>query len=128
MATCWRAWLRFPLEVFAAVRAVWPAARPLAVALTITDSVRGGMSIEEGIAAARALKAQGCDLIQPLAGFTIPNTEMPYGRGFLTPLADRVRNEAGVATLVSGYLTTANEANTILASGRGDLCLLSLPA
>jgi anthraniloyl-CoA monooxygenase len=53
---------------------------------------------------------------------------MPYGRGFLTPLADRVRNEAGVATLVSGYLTTANEANTILASGRGDLCLLSLPA
>jgi anthraniloyl-CoA monooxygenase len=120
--------LRFPLEVFAAVRAVWPAARPLAVALTITDSVRGGMSIEEGITAARALKALGCDLIQPLAGYTVPNTEMPYGRGFLTPLADRVRNEAGVAALVSGYLTTANEANTILASGRGDLCLLSLPA
>ncbi len=109
------------------MRAVWPAARPLAVALSITDSVRGGMSIEEGIAAARALKALGCDLIQPLAGYTVPNTEMPYGRGFLTPLADRVRNEAGIATLVSGYLTTANEANTILASGRGDLCLLSLP-
>src|SRR5260370_7416771 len=98
--------LRFPLEVFAAARAVWPAARPLAVALTITDSVRGGMSIEEGIAAARALKALGCDLIQPLAGYTVPNTEMPYGRGFLTPLADRVRTEAASPPPASRYPPT----------------------
>src|SRR5262249_15324550 len=64
------------------------------------------------------------DLIQVLAGYTVPNTDLPYGRGFLTPLSERIRNEVGIATLVSGYLTTTNQVNTILAGGRADLCLM----
>ena len=119
--------LRFPLEVFSALRSVWPEQKPLAVALNVTDSLpdHGGLRLEEGIEVARRLKEQGCDLVTVLAGQTVPETELPYGRGFLTPLSDIVRNEANVPTLVAGYLTSANQINTILAGGRGDLCLLS---
>ncbi|MDQ2806232.1 MAG: bifunctional salicylyl-CoA 5-hydroxylase/oxidoreductase, partial [Chloroflexota bacterium] len=116
--------LRFPLEVVTAVRAAWPAGKPLAVALTITDGVRGGTSVEDAVTVARALHAAGCDLITVQAGQTTPAGEAPYGRGFLTPLSARIRNEAGIPTLVGGYLTTANEVNTVLAAGRADLCLL----
>jgi anthraniloyl-CoA monooxygenase len=119
--------LRWPLEVFDAVRAAWPADKPLAVALTATDSVRGGAGVDEAVAVARTLKAHGCDLIQVLAGHTVPDAEMPYGRGFLTPLSDRLRNEAGLPTLVGGYLTTQNEVNTIIAAARADLCVMEWP-
>jgi len=116
--------LRFPLEVVTAVRAVWPAGKPLAVALTVTDGVRGGGTVEDAIAVARAFSAAGCDLITVQAGQTTPAGAAPYGRSFLTPLAARIRNEAGIPTLVGGYLTTANEVNTVLAAGRADLCLM----
>ena len=119
--------LRWPLEVFDAVRAAWPADKPLAVALTATDSVRGGAGVEDALAVARTLKAHGCDLITVLAGHTVPDAEMPYGRGFLTPLSDRLRNEAGLPTLVGGYLTTQNEVNTIIAAARADLCVMEWP-
>jgi anthraniloyl-CoA monooxygenase len=116
--------LRYPLEVFDAVRAVWPAEKPLAVALNVTDGVPAGAGVGEAVAMARALREHGGDLIQVLAGQTTLDGEAPYGRGFLTPLSDRVRNEAGILTLVGGYLTTANEINTILAAARADLCIL----
>jgi anthraniloyl-CoA monooxygenase len=116
---------RFPLEVFRAVRAVWPTEKPLGVVLTADDCAPGGLSIEDAIAIARALKAHGCDLIQPLAGFTIPDATPAYGRGFLTRSSDRIRNEAGIATLLGGYLTTMDEINTALAGGRADLCILT---
>jgi anthraniloyl-CoA monooxygenase len=119
--------LRWPLAVFDAVRAAWPADRPLAVALTATDSVRGGAGVDDALAVARTLKAHGCDLITVLAGHTVPDAEMPYGRGFLTPLSDRLRNEAGLPTLVGGYLTTQNEVNTIIAAARADLCVMEWP-
>jgi anthraniloyl-CoA monooxygenase len=119
--------LRFPIEVFDAVRSVWPENRPLGVALTATDWASGGLEVEEGIAIARSLKEHGCDLIQVLAGQNTSDYEPVYGRGFLTTLSDRVRNEAGVATMVGGYLTTTDEANTILAAGRADLCILQPP-
>jgi anthraniloyl-CoA monooxygenase len=119
--------LRFPLEVFEAVRAAWPENRPLAVALTATDGVDGGLTIEDGITIARAFKERGCDLIHVLAGQTVATSVLPFRRGFLTPPADRIRNEANVPTLVGGYLTSANEANTLLAAGRADLCLLEFP-
>ena len=61
-----------------------------------------------------------------LAGQTTIDSEPPYGRGFLTPLSEQVRNEAGIPTMVGGYLTTSNEINTILAAGRADLCLMHL--
>jgi anthraniloyl-CoA monooxygenase len=119
--------MRFPLEVFDAVRAVWPDTRPLAVALNVTDAVAGGLTVDDGVTIARELKAHGCDLITVMAGQTTPASILPYRRGFLTPLADRVRNEADIPTMVGGYLLTSTEANTLLAAGRADLCLLEYP-
>ena len=71
------------------------------------------------------LKAHGCDIVEVRAGQTTIDGEPAYGRGFLTPLSDRVRNEAGIPTMVGGYLTTSNEVNTILAAGRADLCIMN---
>jgi anthraniloyl-CoA monooxygenase len=119
--------LRFPLEIVDAVRAAWPEEKPLSVALSVTDCAKGGLEVDEAVAVARILKAHGCDMIEALAGQTIPDAEPAYGRGFLTPLSDRVRNEAGIPTLVGGYLTTTNEVNTILAAGRADLCMMEPP-
>jgi anthraniloyl-CoA monooxygenase len=116
--------MRFPLEVFDGVRAVWPQDRPMSVAITASDYARGGSDIDAAVAFARALKEHGCDLIEVLAGQTTPNSEPPYSRGFLTSLSDRVRNGAGIPTMVGGYLTTSNEANTILAAGKADLCIM----
>ncbi|MGO8949210.1 MAG: FAD-dependent monooxygenase [Ktedonobacterales bacterium] len=115
---------RFPLEVFRAVRAVWPESRPLAVALNGTDGASGGLEISEGVEIAAELKAHGCDLLTILAGQVVPESDLTYGPGFLTSLSDRIRNEVGIATLVGGYLTTSNQVNTILAGGRADLCLM----
>ncbi len=120
--------LRFPLEVFDAVRAVWPESRPLAVALTVADWAAGGLDAEEGIQAARALKEHGCDLIQVLAGQTTWRSRPEYGPMFLVPFSDRIRNEAGVPTMVGGAITTYDQVDTILAAGRADLCLLDVPA
>jgi anthraniloyl-CoA monooxygenase len=117
--------LRFPLEVFDAVRAAWPQDKPLTVALSVTDCVKEeGFTVEDAVIVAGILKARGCDMIEALAGQTIPDAEPPYGRGFLTALSDRVRNEADIPTMVGGYLTTANEVNTIVAAGRADLCIM----
>ena len=120
--------MRFPLEVFDAVRALWPEDKPICVALSATDCVKGGFTIEDAVTVAAALKAHGCDLIEVQAGQTTPDGEPAYGRGFLTLLSDRVRNEAGISTMVGGYLTTSNEVNTILAAGRADLCIMNVPA
>jgi anthraniloyl-CoA monooxygenase len=116
---------RFPLEVFDAVRAVWPAAKPLAVALTCSDCVKGGFTIEEAVKVAKMLKERGCDMIEVRIGQTTPESEPPYSRGFLTAYSERIRNEAGIATIVGGYLKTSNEVNTIVAAGRADLCIIN---
>jgi anthraniloyl-CoA monooxygenase len=117
---------RYPLEVLEAVRAVWPQGKPLSVALSASDYVKGGFEVEDAVRVAGWLKERGCDLVQVLAGQTTPGGEPPYARGFLTPLADRVRNEAGVPVMVGGYITNSNEANTIIAAGRGDLCVMEV--
>ncbi|MBF6591028.1 MAG: FAD-dependent monooxygenase [Ktedonobacterales bacterium] len=117
--------LRYPLEVFDAVRAVWPREKPLAVALNADDGMPGGFTEDEAVVVAITLREHGCDLIQPFAGHTVPDATPAYGRGFLTRASARIRNEAGIPTLVGGYLTTTNEINTALAGGRTDLCLLT---
>jgi len=120
--------LRFPLEVLDAVRGAWPADRLLAVRLTADDWARGGLSVADGIAAARAFAEHGCGLVHVVAGQAVSEGRPAYRRGFLTALSDRVRSEARVPTLVGGHLTTIDAANTVLGAGRADLCLLDLAA
>ena len=117
--------LRFPLRVLEAVRAAWEG--PLAVRLSVTDWHPRGNRIEDGIAIAHAIREAGADLIHVEAGQTIHDDRPQYRRGYLTALSDRVRNGARVPTLVGGYLTTLDEANTIVGAGRADLVLLDLP-
>jgi len=114
--------MRFPLEVFDAVRAAWPGEKPLIVSLNATDWARGGTQPEHAVAAATLLKQWGCDLIRVLAGQTTARERPEYGRLFLVPFSDRIRNEAGVPTMVGGNVTTHDEADTVLAAGRADLC------
>jgi anthraniloyl-CoA monooxygenase len=116
--------VRFPTEVFEAVRAVWPEDKPLAVAINASDGVRGGITVEEAVTLAKSLKRAGCDLIEILAGQTIPNVRLPYRPGFLTPLSEQIRHEARIPTMVGGYLTTSGQVNTIIAGGRADLCVV----
>jgi anthraniloyl-CoA monooxygenase len=116
--------LRFPLEVVDAVRAAWPAERPLWAALAASDWAPGGIAPDEAVQAAVALSAHGCELLQVTAGQATADGRPDYGRFFLVGWSDLVRNEAGVATMVGGNLTTADEVDTILAAGRADLGLL----
>jgi anthraniloyl-CoA monooxygenase len=109
--------LRFPLEVFDAVRGVWPQDRPVGVSLTATDWARGGHGPDESVAVARVLNGQ-----------TTWRSRPEYGPMFLVPFSDRVRNEAGIATVVGGGITTFDQIDTILAAGRADLCILDVPA
>lgn len=120
--------MRFPLEVFDAVRAVWPQHKPISVRLSAVDWVPGrGLEIADSVLIARMLKARGCDLIDVSAGQTSAEARPVYGRMFQTPFADAIRQEAGIATLAVGAITTADQINTIVASGRADLCALARP-
>ena len=119
--------LRFPLEVLAAVRERWPAGRPLAVCLTVDDQAPGGLAPEEAVAAATALREAGCDLVEATAGQTTAVWRPDYRRAFHAPAADLVRNGAGVPTMVAGSLPTPADADTVLASGHADLCVLGRP-
>lgn len=119
--------LRFPLEVFRAMRAVWPVDRPMAVRISAHDWVEGGNTADEAVEIARAFKAAGADLIDVSAGQTSTAAKPVYGRMFQTPFADRVRNEAGIATMAVGNITDFDQVNSILAAGRADLCALARP-
>jgi anthraniloyl-CoA monooxygenase len=119
--------LRFPLEVFAALRAVWPADKPMSVRLSATDWQDGGLTAADAVEIARAFAAAGCDLIDVSTGQTTPDAEPVYGRMFQTPFSDEIRNEAGIATMAVGAITSADQVNTILAAGRADLVALGRP-
>lgn len=119
--------MRYPLEVFEAVRDAWPADRALAVRLSATDRVPGAYDVVDAVAVARALHSRGCDLVEVAAGQSVEHERPEFGRVYLVPSSDRIRNEAGVPTLVGGNLATADEMNTVLAAGRADLCVFSPP-
>ncbi|MBI4481081.1 MAG: FAD-dependent monooxygenase [Acidobacteria bacterium] len=119
--------MRFPLEILDDVRAVWPQERPISVAISATDWAKGGMGGADAVEIARALKEHGCDLVTVLAGQTTVDAEPSYGPGFLTSFSDRVRNEARIATMVAGQLTSTDQVNTIIPAGRADLCIMDLP-
>jgi anthraniloyl-CoA monooxygenase len=119
--------LRFPLEVFDTLRAVWPADKPMSVRLSATDWADGGISDIDVIAIARAFAAHGCDLIDVSTGQTVADAAPMYGRMFQVPFSDMIRNETGVATMCVGSITSADQVNTILAAGRADLVALARP-
>ncbi|HEX2031438.1 MAG TPA: FAD-dependent monooxygenase [Actinomycetota bacterium] len=116
--------MRFPLEVFEAVRAAWPDTRPLGAVVQASDWAPGGLELDDAVAVARALAERGCDLVMPLAGQAVPGDRPRFGRAYLAPAADRLRNEAGVPTLCGGAIATTGLANTLVAGARADLCVL----
>lgn len=119
--------MRFPLELFHAVRAVWDQEKPMSVRISATDWHPEGLSSEEMVRVAELLKEAGVDLLDVSAGQTIPDQQPIYGRMFQTPFADKIRNEVGIATMAVGNITTPDQVNTILLQGRADLVALARP-
>lgn len=119
--------LRYPLEVFRAMRAEWPAHLPMSVRISAHDWVEGGITADDAVAIARAFKAAGADLIDVSTGQVSKKQQPVYGRMYQTPFADRIRNEAGIATMAVGAISEADHVNSIIAAGRADLCAIARP-
>lgn len=117
--------LRYPLEVFKAVRAVWPPERPMSVRISATDWVPGGVDADEAVGIARAFAEHGADAIDVSTGQTTPDARPAYGRSYQTPFADRIRNEVGIATIAVGAISSWDDVNSIILAGRADLCALA---
>jgi len=117
--------MRYPLEVFAAMRAVWPQDRPMSVRISAHDWIDGGITPEEAVEISRRFAAAGADVIDVSSGQTDPASRPVYGRMYQTPLSDRIRNEAGLATMAVGNITDADQVNGILMAGRADLVCLA---
>ena len=118
---------RYPLEVFAAVRAAWPQDRPISVRMSCHDWAPGGNTADDAVAIARLFKAAGADLIDCSSGQVVPDQQPVYGRMYQTPFADRIRNEVGIATLAVGAIFEADHVNMVIAAGRADLCAVGRP-
>jgi len=119
--------LRYPLEVFAAIRAVWPKELPISVRISAHDWVEGGITPDDAVEIARAFKAAGADLIDCSSGQVSKRQQPVYGRMYQTPFSDRIRNEAGIATIAVGAISEADHVNSIVAAGRADLCAIARP-
>ncbi|MBU6501336.1 MAG: bifunctional salicylyl-CoA 5-hydroxylase/oxidoreductase [Burkholderiales bacterium] len=118
---------RYPLEVFRAVRAAWPAPLPMSVRISAHDWAPGGITGDDAVQIARLFKAAGCDFIDVSSGQTTRAAKPVYGRMYQTPFADRIRNEVGIQTIAVGAITEADHANSIIAAGRADLCAIARP-
>ncbi len=116
--------MRYPLEVADAVRRVW-ADKPLSVRISAVDWAPGGMEADDAVEVARMLKAHDVDIVDVSAGQTVPDARPEYGRQFQTPFSDRIRHEAGIATMAVGNISSYMDVNSILAAGRADLCLMA---
>jgi anthraniloyl-CoA monooxygenase len=119
--------MRFPLEVFRAMRAAWPDEKPMSVRISATDWKDGGLTGDDAVEVARRFAEAGCDLIDVSTGQTVADAEPVFGRMFQTPFSDQIRNDAGLATMCVGAITTADQVNTIIAAGRADLVALARP-
>ncbi|GAA2964683.1 bifunctional salicylyl-CoA 5-hydroxylase/oxidoreductase [Streptomyces enissocaesilis] len=119
--------LRFPLEVFDAVRAVWPDDRPMTVRISATDWAHGGTTGEDAVEIARAFAAHGADAIDVSTGQVVPDEAPEYGRSYQTPYADRIRNTLGVPVVAVGAISSWDDVNSLLLAGRADLCALARP-
>jgi anthraniloyl-CoA monooxygenase len=118
---------RYPLEIFEAMRAVWPQHLPMSVRISAHDWAEGGNTPDDAVEIARMFKAAGCDLIDVSSGQTTRQAKPVYGRMYQTPFADRIRNEVGIATMAVGAIFEADHANSIIAAGRADLCAIARP-
>jgi len=117
--------LRYPLEVFRAIRDVWPQAKPMSVRISATDWVPGGITGDDAVTVAREFRSAGADLIDVSTGQTSRRAQPVYGRMYQTPFADRIRNETGIATMAVGNIFEPDHVNGIIAAGRADLCALA---
>ncbi|PYM58942.1 MAG: bifunctional salicylyl-CoA 5-hydroxylase/oxidoreductase, partial [Candidatus Rokuibacteriota bacterium] len=117
--------MRYPLEVFDAVRRVWPAGKPMSAKISAHDWAAGGVDGAEAVRIAALLGAHGCDIVTVSTGQTVPDQQPVYGRLYQTPLSDRIRHEAGIPTMTVGNLASYADANSIIAAGRADLCVLA---
>jgi anthraniloyl-CoA monooxygenase len=116
--------LRYPLEVFDAMRAVWPVEKPITVRISATDWAPGGIGPDEAVEIAKAFAAHGADAIDVSTGQVVSDEKPLYGRSYQTPFADRIRNEVGIATIAVGNISSYDDVNSILLAGRADLCAL----
>ncbi|WP_443046903.1 bifunctional salicylyl-CoA 5-hydroxylase/oxidoreductase [Streptomyces sp. NBC_00267] len=119
--------LRFPLEVFDAVRTVWPAERPMTVRISATDWARGGTSADDAVEIARAFAAHGADAIDVSTGQVVADERPEFGRSYQTPFADRIRHEAKVPVIAVGAISSWDDVNSLILAGRTDLCALARP-
>ncbi|MDI1452273.1 bifunctional salicylyl-CoA 5-hydroxylase/oxidoreductase [Streptomyces sp. ATE26] len=119
--------LRFPLEVFDAVRAVWPDERPMTVRISATDWAEGGTGAEDAVGMARAFAAHGADAIDVSTGQVVAEERPEFGRSYQTPFADRIRHEVGVPVIAVGAISSWDDVNSLILAGRADLCALARP-
>jgi anthraniloyl-CoA monooxygenase len=118
---------RYPLEVFSAIRAVWPTDKPMSVRISAHDWAEGGTTADDAVVVARLFKGAGADFIDVSSGQTTRLAKPVYGRMYQTPFADQIRNEVGIATIAVGAISEADHANSIIAAGRADLCAIARP-
>jgi anthraniloyl-CoA monooxygenase len=118
---------RYPLEVFRALRAIWPAHKPMSVRISAHDWAPGGNTPDDAVVIARLFKEAGADLIDVSSGQTTRDARPVYGRMYQTPFADRIRNEVAIATMAVGAIFEPDHVNSIIAAGRADLCALARP-
>ncbi|WP_413254716.1 bifunctional salicylyl-CoA 5-hydroxylase/oxidoreductase [Streptomyces pseudovenezuelae] len=119
--------LRFPLEVFDAVREVWPQERPMTVRISATDWAEGGNTAEDAVEIARAFAAHGVDAIDVSTGQVVAEEHPEYGRSYQTPYADRIRHETGLPVIAVGAISSWDDVNSLILAGRTDLCALARP-
>ena len=128
MAAAWKTGCAFRWKCSAAMRAAWPAHKPMSVRISATDWVEGGITPDDAVVIARRVQAtRASDLMDVSAGQTSIEAKPVYGRMFQTPFADRIRNEVGIATMAVGNITEPDHLNSIIAAGRADLCALARP-
>jgi anthraniloyl-CoA monooxygenase len=117
--------MRYPLEVFDAIRAVWPPRKPMTVRISATDWYEGGIDADDAVEIARAFAAHGADAIDVSSGQVLKDERPAFGRSYQTPYADRIRNEVGIATIAVGVISSYDDVNSIVLAGRADLCALA---
>jgi anthraniloyl-CoA monooxygenase len=116
--------LRYPLEVFSAIRAAWPTGKPMTVRISATDWVPGGLTGADAVRVARAFAAAGADAIDVSTGQVTPDERPAFGRSYQTPFSDAIRNQADLATIAVGVISSYDDVNSIILAGRADLCAI----